>query len=211
MHTTAKFINFESFNDSHPTKPINTFHTTTIGLARCHCICEEKPVRLWCLFLSSFLPNSLISISCHPTCKWQFCHWLMAIFRYRPLVTCLHLLHYLKMVPIIHLDKDPRQANEMTKDFWANFRKGFCATLFLTNLMIQFLHDSEKRLHWFIETDKKYFSIIVTVLRWGFQILLSDEPYPEAFICSFICFWLSFILLSWNHPKRPRLASIILF
>ena len=42
------------------------------------------------------------------------------------------------------------------------------------------------------------------------QILLSDEPYPEAFICSFICFWLSFILLSWNHPNRPRLASIIL-
>ena len=50
----------------------------------------------------------------------------------------------------------------------------------------------------------------ITKIFRGFK-KLSDEPYPEAFICSFICFWLSFMLFSWNQPKRPRLASIILF
>ena len=63
------------------------------------------------------------------------------------------------MIPIIRLDKDQQQANEMTKDFLTSFQKGFYEVLFLTNLMIPFLHDLEKTLFWFRNFGNKIMKI----------------------------------------------------
>ena len=94
------------------------------------------------------------------------------------------------MLPIIRLDKDPKQANEMTKDFLASFPKDFCEDLFPVNLRIQFSRDSEKRLYWLIK-NKFYIDYIWSIssgpyapygmvgIIWSIYMVRSDIKYDE--------------------------------